>query len=144
MKVVCDTGPLVAGVSRRDRLHGLAAALLETLGAELIVLEVVAAEADALLRGRYGGRPARLLLDALARGGHTPAFMSPGLWRRAIELDSLYADLDLGLVDASVMAYAERHRVPILSFDFRDFRATQSRHGPWDLLLEERDLGLPG
>ena len=33
--------------------------------------------------------------------------MTPGLLRRAVELDVQYADLDLGLVDASVMAIAE-------------------------------------
>jgi len=48
--------------------------------------------------------------------------------------------LDLGLVDTSIMAYAERHRLPILTFDFRDFRATSSSHGPWRLVLDEEQL----
>ncbi len=38
------------------------------------------------------------------------------------------------------MAYAERHRLPILSFDFRHFRATTSAHGPWRLLLSEQQV----
>ena len=45
------------------------------------------------------------------------------------------------------MAYAERHDaerhdLPILTFDFRDFRATESARGPWRLVLSEEQLGL--
>jgi hypothetical protein len=82
------------------------------------------------------------LLTTVAAGGHTPAFLSPGLLSRAAELDALYGDLNLGLVDASIMAYAERHDLPILTFDFRDFRATESSRGPWRLVLSERQLGV--
>lgn len=90
---------------------------------------------------RWGDpRAGRLFLRALASGRHRVEPLTAGLLRRAVELDALYADLDLGLVDTSVMAYAERHRLPILSFDFRDFRATQSMHGPWDLILDEDEL----
>ena len=38
------------------------------------------------------------------------------------------------------MAYAERHDLPILTFDFRDFRATESARGPWRLVLSEEQL----
>jgi predicted nucleic acid-binding protein len=57
--------------------------------------------------------------------------------RRAVELDSKYADLNLGVVDSCVMAIAERHDLPILTFDFRDFRATESATGPWRLAIDE-------
>jgi hypothetical protein len=36
------------------------------------------------------------------------------------------------------MAFAERHEMPILTFDFRDFRATESQAGPWRLVLDEQ------
>lgn len=35
------------------------------------------------------------------------------------------------------MAIAERHEMPILTFDFADFRATESASGPWRLLVDE-------
>jgi hypothetical protein len=47
-------------------------------------------------------------------------------------------DLNLGLVDACVMAFAERHELPILTFDFTDFRATESAADPWRLAIDER------
>jgi hypothetical protein len=84
-----------------------------------------------------GIEPARLFLRALAVGAHSLAFLSPGLLRRAVELDAQYADLDLGLVDASVMAIAERRGLPVLTFDFAHFRATQPAAGHWRLVVDE-------
>jgi predicted nucleic acid-binding protein len=81
--------------------------------------------------------PARLFLRSLADGEHSLVFLSPGLFRRAVELDARYADLDLGLVDASVMAIAERRGLPVLTFDFAHFRATQPAAGEWRLVVNE-------
>ena len=140
MNVVCDTGPLLAAADRRSRTHSLVAPLLAGLGRRAVVLDVVLAEADYMLRARVGLESARRFLRAVAGGAHTAAFLSPGLLTRAAELDSDYADLDLGLVDTSIMAYAERHDLPIFTFDFRHFRATESRRGPWRLLVSEAQL----
>jgi hypothetical protein len=35
------------------------------------------------------------------------------------------------------MAFAERHDLPILTFDFRDFRATAPERGDWRLVVDE-------
>jgi predicted nucleic acid-binding protein len=32
---------------------------------------------------------------------------------------------------------AERHELPIFTFDFADFRATESASGPWRLAIDE-------
>jgi uncharacterized protein len=53
---------------------------------------------------------------------------------RIAELLSRYADLRLGLADASVMACAERRRAPILTLDFRDFGPV-AREGRIELAL---------
>jgi uncharacterized protein len=140
LNVVGDTAPLVAAADRRSPLHPMIGALVNELGRRLVILDVVLAEADYMLRKRVGAVSARALFGAVARGAHSAAFLSPGLLSRAAELDAQYADLDLGLVDASIMAYAERHELPILTFDFRDFRTTASAHGPWRLVLSERQL----
>ena len=142
MKIVCDSGPLIAAADRSSRAHQAVAALIGAVGRELVVLDVVLAETDYMLRTRVGSESARRLLAAAGGGGVTAAFLSPGLLKRAAELDAHFADLDLGLVDASIMAYAERHDLPILTFDFRDFRATESSRGPWRLVLSEAQLGL--
>src|SRR5947209_8024314 len=47
---------------------------------------------------------------------------------RALELDARFANLNLGLVDGTVAAIAERRRIRILTTDRRDFSAI--RVGP--------------
>jgi predicted nucleic acid-binding protein len=137
LKVVADTGPLVAAANRRDQAHSLAAALVTQLGRDLLVPDPVLVEVDQLLRTRVSSHAARLFLQALAIGEHTIGFLSPGLLRRAVEIDAHFADLDLGLVDTAVMAWAERHDLPILTFDFAHFRAAQPRAGYWRLIVDE-------
>ncbi len=97
----------------------------------------VLAEVDHFVGKRVGGFAARTFLREVAGGLHSVAYISPGLFRRAVELDDRYADLDLGFTDTCVMAIAERHELPILTFDFADFRATESAAGPWRLVLDE-------
>jgi hypothetical protein len=137
VRVVADTGPLVAAANARDEAHGLAAALVTEIGRELVVPMTVVVETDQLLRSRVGAHAARLFLASLASAEHRMAFLSPGLLRRAAEIDAQYADLDLGVTDATVMSYAERHRSPVLTFDFEHFRATRPARGYWRLVVDE-------
>jgi predicted nucleic acid-binding protein len=138
---VADTGPLVAAVNSRERVHAIARELVSRLGRSLVVPLPVATEADHMLRSRIGDRAARAFLAALAGGTHELVCMTPGLFRRSVEIDEQYADLRLGLADASVMAIAERHELPILTFDFADFRATAPAQGEWRLVIDEARLG---
>jgi predicted nucleic acid-binding protein len=135
--VVADTGPLLAAANRRDRAHALAAALVTQLGRQLVVPDPVIVESDHLLRRRVGLGSARLLLDSLAEGELAIGYATPGLVRRAVEIDRRYRDLDLGFCDGFVMAYAERHRAPVLTFDFAHYRATRPEHGHWRLVVDE-------
>jgi uncharacterized protein len=137
LRVVCDTGPLVAAANRRDRAHALAAVLVSELGRDLVVPEPVLVEVDQLLRARVDSRSARLFLTSVVAGEHAVAFLTPGLLRRAAEIDKTYAALDLGLADAAVMALAERHHLPVLTFDFEHFRATRPGRGFWQLVVDE-------
>jgi predicted nucleic acid-binding protein len=137
VRVVGDTGPIVAAANRRDRAHGLAAALVSRLGRELLVPMPVAVEVDQLLRARVGVHSAAAFLRAMVAGEHTMLFLSSGLLRRAVEIDATHAALDLGLADATVMAVAERDRLPILTFDFEDFRAVKPKGPAWSLVVDQ-------
>ncbi|MGI8574982.1 MAG: type II toxin-antitoxin system VapC family toxin [Egibacteraceae bacterium] len=136
--VVVDTGPLVAAANRRDAAHELAAALIVALGRNLLIPSPVLVETDHLLRARVGERSARLFLRSVAAGAHGVSYLTPDLLRDAVRIDLHFAALDLGFTDASVMAVAEREGVPILTFDFEDFRAAPSQRGPWELVVDER------
>lgn len=137
MRVVADTGPLVAAANRRDRAHELAAAIVIAAGRDLVIPSVVLAETDYLLRARVGAESARLFLRAVASAQHSVAYLTIELLRRATDIDAHYADLDLGLTDAAVMAVAQREHAPVLTFDFEDFRAAPSESGPWELVVDE-------
>jgi predicted nucleic acid-binding protein len=102
-----------------------------------VVPTAVIVEVDQLLRSRVGGHAARLFLAALAAGEHRVAFLTPELLRRAAAIDARFAALELGFADAAVMALAERHDHPILTFDFEHFRAAPPQHGYWRLILDE-------
>lgn len=137
MRAVCDSGPLLAAIDRRDEAHDLAAQMVDTFGRNLLIPTPVIAEVDHLARSRVGDLAARAFLESLDDGTHTVAFLSPGLIHEAIGWDSRLADLKLGFTDGCVMAIAERERLPILTFDFEDFRATKPAHGHWKLVIDE-------
>jgi predicted nucleic acid-binding protein len=138
MKVLVDTAPVVAAIHSGDSAHEMAKAAMGKLRRNAVLPSPVLVEADHLIRARSSPMAARLFLRAVARGHHEVAYMTANLLRRASELDDKYADLKLGFVDTSVMAIAERHEMPIFTFDFRGFRATESANGPWRLAIDER------
>lgn len=39
-----------------------------------------------------------------------------------------------------ILVDTERHRLPIFTFDFTDFRVTESADGPWRLAINENIL----
>ncbi len=137
MKILVDTGPLVSAIDIRDPAHELASVALRKLRRRALIPSPVAVEVDHLIRKRVGDHAARGFLGAIAGGTHDVSYMTAGLLRRAVELENHYADLNLGLVDSSVMAIAERQQLPIFTFDFGDFRATESADGPWRLAIGE-------
>ncbi len=138
MAVVVDTGPLVAAANRRDDAHEFAATLLELAGHDLLVPDPVVAECDSFLRGKRQPESARRLLAALAAGSYVRVSLSASAFADAVAIDRHYADLGLGLADAAVMAVAASTHSPILTFDFRDFRAAPPLlGGSWELVVDE-------
>jgi predicted nucleic acid-binding protein len=107
------------------------------LGRDLLVPGPVLVEVDQLMRARLGSSAARAFLAAIASGEHSTVAVTPGLLREAVRIDARYADLDLGFVDACVMAVADREHAPVLTFDFRHFRATRPTRGFWRFVVDE-------
>ncbi len=136
-KIIVDTGPLVAALDAHDSAHRLAIDVLGRLRRQALIPTPVLVEVDHFVGRRVGGFAARNFLRDVSGGVHSVAAITPGLLRRAVELDERYADLELGFTDSCLMAIAERHELPILTFDFADFRATESSTGPWRLALDE-------
>jgi uncharacterized protein len=127
--LICDTGPLYAAMDRRDTDHDRCAALLAEADGPLVVPAPVVVELDWLAHARLGPEPFRTFLSDVEEGAVAIVDLERADYARAHELLGRYADLDLGFVDAAVLAVVERLNEPKLAtLDHRHFRALRPRH----------------
>jgi predicted nucleic acid-binding protein len=127
--LVVDAGPLVAAFDSRDRVHRQCVDLLETAAGPLLVPEVVLSEVAYLVGARVGAAAETKLAAALRERELQAVATVPDDWRRVAELVDRYLDLPLGLVDATVVAIAERLSVSRLAtLDRRHFSVVRPRH----------------
>lgn len=98
-------------------------------------------ELDYLLREFLGVDAELDFLDSVLSGSFVLEPTTPADVERCREIIAQYRDLDPGLVDAAVMATAERLETDrVLTVDERDFRAVVSRSGrPFQLLPADGD-----
>jgi uncharacterized protein len=139
--LIVDAAPLVALGDSRDPLHSRVGDLLRSEQGALVVPAPVSAEADYLIRRRGTAQAARAFLRDVAAGRFLVEGLTPDEQALAARLDEQYADLELGLADASVVILARRFRTTrLLSFDDRDFRAvTPLSGGHFTLLPHDED-----
>jgi uncharacterized protein len=134
--LIVDAGPLYALLDDDDAWHIRSRRLLETHPGPLIVPTLVIAEVAHLADRRLGPRAELIFAQDLAEGTLTPDPVEPEDWLRIAELAAMYADFPLGMVDASVIACAERHgATEIATTDRRHFTAIRPQHLPAFTLL---------
>jgi predicted nucleic acid-binding protein len=139
--IVADTGAVVALIDRDDRHHTALRAAFESAPDEWILPWAILPEVDHIVRTRLSAEAARAFAGDVAEGAFAVDWGGNTDLRRAAELDVRYADLELGLVDAVVMAIAERLGAPtIATLDLRDFGAVELAGRP---ALWPRDLTPP-
>lgn len=121
--IVLDTSVLYALVDAADRRHREAVVWYDTMTDELVTTPLVLAEADHLIGAR--GTPAALgAFRTDVRSGAYLVEWWPSAAAEAAEIADRYADLGLGLTDASLVALAGRvGSTAIATFDERHFRA---------------------
>jgi predicted nucleic acid-binding protein len=128
--IVIDAGPLVAFGDAEDPSFAQVERLLRTIDGPLIVPAPVTAEVDDMLGRRLGHGPRRAFLADLAAGRFTVGDLERDDYATIRDLDSRYADLELGLADCALVVLAHRHGTNrILSFDERHFRAVRPLQG---------------
>lgn len=129
--IVADTGVVLALLDRDDAYHRTVVELYRDTGDEWVIPWAILPEVDYLV-SRHGGEPAATTFRAelasgvwlVEWGGH-PDLVG------AHRFLSRYSDLGLGLVDAVVMAVAERLRAEaIATLDLRHFGAVSLAHSP--------------
>ena len=125
--LICDTGALLDYLVTGSPNHESFRTAID--GARTrYVPGLVLAELDYFLRGERNAM--RTFVDDLSRGAFTHAPAEVDQLVRAMRIDREYADLRLGLVDASVVALAEELGVRrIATRDVRHFAAIRFTDG---------------
>jgi predicted nucleic acid-binding protein len=95
-----------------------------------VVSPLVVTELDYLLRRRISTHAAHVAIEELAGGAYdVPVFGPPDL-QRTLEVNRRFADLDLGVINASIVVLAARYGTrDILTRDHRHFRQVTPLQG---------------
>jgi predicted nucleic acid-binding protein len=127
--VICDTSGILSAFSADQPYHEQCAEALRRDSRRLIS-PVVLTEIDYLAGKLLGQRAAIEILRRLSGPEYQILPYTSGTLATAAEVMTTYADLDLGLVDASLIAHSrDQDTDDILTLDQRHFRVVRSLSG---------------
>lgn len=129
MALILDTGPVLAALDSADPDHGRCATLLTESAEDLIVPTLVLGELDYWCARRLPADAWLIFLDDVLAGAYRVEEPTPSDLARCRELQSTYRELGLGIVDASVIALAERlGESKVATLDHRHFSVVRPSH----------------
>lgn len=133
--IIADTSGVFAALDRSQRFHEAARAVVET-GEALILSPFVLAELDYLLARRVSVSASIELLRDVEDGAYELAPFTADDVGEARRIVERYANLGIGVADASIVVLAERYECDrILTLDERHFRALRTTAGSAFALL---------
>jgi predicted nucleic acid-binding protein len=107
VSILLDTGIVYAYYDRTDAWHDRARTLIQGEQRGLIVPAPVVPEVDHLLRHRLGPASRFPFYAGIVDGYYLIADLPKDAYSRVAELNRNFQELDLGFVDAAVVALAE-------------------------------------
>jgi predicted nucleic acid-binding protein len=129
--IVADSGAIVALLDRNDRHHDALRALYDDRPDAWVLPWAILPEVDYIVGNELGPRAQDAFLADVAEGAFNVEFGRPGDLDRAHAIARKYRALRLGLVDAVVMATAERLKSEaIATVDLRHFGAVTIAGSP--------------
>jgi uncharacterized protein len=135
--LLCDTGVLLAAGNIKDQVHAACVRLLRRADGPLLVPSPVMGY---LLQSRVGPQAEVTFLRSFGDEGFRVAELVDHDVSRMAELVETYLDLPLGIVDAAVVAIAERLQLTeIATLDRRHFAVVRPRHVEAFMLLPGAD-----
>jgi len=111
VSLLLDTGALYAYYDRSDRWHTKMLAVIRKEARGLIVPAPVIPEVDYLLGARLGAASRRAFYSGIIGSHFFVADLPRNAYLRVAEIDEQFADLELGFVDASIVALAQSLKV---------------------------------
>lgn len=135
--LLCDTGVLLPAGNVKDHAHPACLRLLRQADGPLLVPSPVLGEIGYLLQSRVRPQAKVAFLKSFGDDGFHIAELEDHDIQRTAELVETYIDLPLGIVDAAVIAIAERLQLTeIATLDHRHFTAVvRPRHTSAFVLL---------
>lgn len=131
MALILDTGPVLALLNAADRNHQACLKLVDEIGEPLVVPAPTLIEIDYWVRKGLDLSIWRAFVEDIVAGAYRLEQATHDDIARAVELQDQYTSLDLGFVDASVIALCERLNEPkVATLDRRDFSVVVPRHVP--------------
>lgn len=129
MLLVVDTGILVSSADASEPYHQVSAQLLRDHAGALAVPAPVIPETAWFIESRLGPAAESQFLQLVTGGEVNVIDLTLADYQRCITLIDTYADMGLGLVDASVVAIAENlGATTVATHNHRDFRVVRPRH----------------
>lgn len=129
MALVLDTGPILAALDADDPHHAACAELLAGAHEPLVIVASTLVEIDYWIRKGLSPEVWRTFLEDIANGAYRLENLNHADLARAAELGERCAGLDLGFVDASLIAVCERLREnKVATLDRRHFSAVRPSH----------------
>ena len=128
LSLILDTSGVVALLNTEDNAHD-ACVRVASQDLELIVPPLTLGEIDYWCRKHGASLAFDQFVGDIRRGAYELASLRSDDVQRALDLDNTYGNLNLGIVDASVVALAERLRVTqVLTLDRRGFSVVRPLH----------------
>jgi predicted nucleic acid-binding protein len=127
--IVADTGPLYALIDASDAWHKRVVEWWRKNREPVVVPVCVLPEVCYLLHTRISQRAEAAFVRSITDGEFVVESLEAEDVARAETLITKYADLELGFVDATVIATAERlDAIEVVTTDRRHFSAVRPRH----------------
>ena len=128
--IILDTSGLLSAIDPSQRHHAACAEILAEATRPLVLSPFVLAELDYLLATQVDGQAQLALVDEVARGVYRLESFSAHDVAVAGDVMRRYANLAIGLADASIVVLAQRHGTrDVLTLDERHFRAVRAADG---------------
>lgn len=129
MALIIDTSVLLAALDASDPDHVRCAKLISGSGENLVVPTLVLSELDYWCHERLTAAVWQAFLEDVLAGAYSVHSPIEADLERCLELQRSYADLEVGVVDASLLALVERLGEPkVATLDHRHFATMRPRH----------------
>jgi uncharacterized protein len=128
--LIVDTSVLLALFDGDDRAHEAVMSTFDAIDEPMVLSPYVVAELDYMIASRLGVPTELVVLEELASGSWELAPFGTDDLQSAVGVIEKYADLNIGLADASIVVLADRYRTrTIATLDRRHFGAVRPLSG---------------